>query len=332
MRNASMIDISVVIPIRDEASNLHALTDSIVQVLESASISFEIIYVTDLNKDDTQGVLINLCMNDMRVKAIKLANSFGQHVAVIAGLRACVGRNAIIMDGDLQDSPSDIPKLYDKLREGFDVVYGIKERKNDSFARNLSSSIFNSLMKRFSEVKTEPNTSMFRIISRRAILAVLKFTELEPSLTYIFSYINLPSTTIPVESSARIAGKTKYSFARLFNFAVSSMLSFSRRPLRMITRLGFIIALLSFAYLSVILIRSLKFGTSVTGWLSLAIIISALGGIQLICIGVLGEYIGRIYMQTKGRPLFIVERRYGRFEKNCNAIKEKDLEESDEGR
>jgi glycosyltransferase involved in cell wall biosynthesis len=121
-----MIDISVVIPIRDEASNLHALTDSIVQVLESASISFEIIYVTDLNKDDTQGVLINLCMNDMRVKAIKLANSFGQHVAVIAGLRACVGRNAIIMDGDLQDSPSDIPKLYDKLREGFDVVYGIR--------------------------------------------------------------------------------------------------------------------------------------------------------------------------------------------------------------
>jgi dolichol-phosphate mannosyltransferase len=232
----------------------------------------------------------------------------------MAGMDHCNGSYVVIMDGDLQDFPEDIPLLYNKAIEGFDIVYSVKESKNDTLFRNMSSWAFNGLMNSLSDFRIQSNSSMFRIISRKALTEVTKFREYEPSLTYIFSYINLPTATVKVRSGVRQQGQTKYSFFRLISFAVSSLLSFSRKPLRLITSLGLVISILSFFYFGVVLFQYFFMNIAVLGWATIIVIVTFTGGIQLLSIGVMGEYIGRIYMQTKNRPLYIVERKIGNFE------------------
>jgi glycosyltransferase involved in cell wall biosynthesis len=155
---------------------------------------------------------------------------------------------------------------------------------------------------------------MFRIITRKALLDIVQFREYEPSLTYIFSFINLPTATVIVRSGTRQHGETKYSFLKLVEFALSSLLSFSRRPLRMISKIGFLVSMLSFLYFVVVLFQYFFFKIEILGWATIITIITFLGGIQLLSIGVIGEYIGRIYMQTKNRPPYIIEKTYGNFD------------------
>jgi glycosyltransferase involved in cell wall biosynthesis len=194
------------------------------------------------------------------------------------------------------------------------VVYALKEKKNESFFRNLSSQVFNGLMNSLSDIKINSNSNMFRIISRKALTEVTKFREYEPSLTYIFSFINLPTATVKVTSGVRQQGKTKYGFFKLMSFAVSSLLSFSRKPLRMISNFGYVVSLVSLIYFIVVLYQYFFFGIPILGWATIVAIITFIGGIQLLSIGVIGEYIGRIYMQTKNRPLYVIEERYGNFD------------------
>lgn len=309
-----MCEISIVIPVRDEEKNLDELITRLFTSLEKINKSFEIIFVTDINKDNTVGLLEEYSKLYPNIKAIKLSNSFGQHVAVMAGLDHASGEAIVIMDGDLQDFPEDIPLLYDKLRENFDIVYGVKERKNDNTFRNSSSRLFNWIMNLFSDKKVSNNSSMFRIISRNALNEIVKFREVEPSLTYIFSYINLPTTEIAVSSGARHQGETKYNFFSLLGFAVSSLLSFSRKPLRLISALGLVMSVLSFCYFVIVVFQYLFLKIEVQGWATLIVVSTLIGGIQLLSLGVIGEYIGRTYMQTKNRPLYIVERKIGKFE------------------
>lgn len=309
-----MYDISIVIPVRDEEKNIPELIKRIFSSLDNIRKNFEIIFVTDINRDNTVELLDGFSRKYVNIKTLKLSNSFGQHVAVIAGLDHCKGNHIVVMDGDLQDYPEDIPLLYNKIIEGYDIVYAIKEAKNDSLFRNLSSWIFNKLMNTLSDIKIQSNSSMFRIISRKTLDEITKFREYEPSLTYIFSYINLPTTTVQVRSGVRQRGETKYSFFRLVSFAVSSLLSFSRRPLRLITTLGLTISMLSFFYLGLVLFQYFFLDISVEGWATIIVIVTFTGGIQLLSIGIIGEYIGRIYMQTKNRPVYIVEKRIGNFE------------------
>lgn len=309
-----MYDISVVIPVRDEESNLGELIDRIRSTLEGIQATFEIIFVTDTNTDNTVSLLEDYSKRSPNIKTLKLSNSFGQHVAVMAGFDHCQGRYVVTMDGDLQDFPEDIPLLYAKIREGYDIVYATKVRKNDSVFRNLSSRIFNGLLRYLSDIRIDTNSSMFRIISRKALGEILRFREYDPSLTYIFSYINLPTATVAVRSGERQHGETKYGFLRLVDFATSSLLSFSRKPLRMISNLGYVVSLLSFLYFMVVLYQYFSLGIPILGWATIVVIVTFSGGIQLLSIGVIGEYVGRIYLQTKNRPLYIVENKYGRFD------------------
>jgi polyisoprenyl-phosphate glycosyltransferase len=308
-----MVDISIVIPVRDEEQNIGELTHRIFTTIQGMQKSFEIIYVTDINKDNTVCILEEFSQKFENVKTLKLSNSFGQHVAVLAGLDHSNGKYAVVMDGDLQDLPEDIPVLYQKIQLGYEIVYGVKEKKNDTPFRNLSSRLFNGIMNRLSDVKIDSNSSMFRIISRKAIDDVTRFREFEPSLTYIFSYINLPTAYVPVRSGTRAHGETKYSFIRLVEFAISSLLGFSRKPLRMISNFGFIVSLLSFLYFLVVLYQYFFYKIEILGWATIIVLITFLGGLQLLSIGVIGEYIGRIYMQSKNRPLYIIEKKYGNF-------------------
>ena len=313
-----MCVISVVIPVRDEEKNIDELVERLGNSLGAISPDYEVIFVTDVNRDSTYEAICEKNRLDRRIKVIKLSNSFGQHVAILSGLHNCSGDQAVLMDGDLQDCPEDIPEFYHKIKEGFDVVYGVKQRKNDSLFRNQSSRLFNRIMSVFSDVRMDYNTSLFRILSRRAIDELCRFTEIEPSLTYIFGYINLPTTTIEIASGQRKAGNTKYSFLRLVNFAISSLVSFSRKPLRLISQLGILTALLGFLYLVVVLFQYITVGVAITGWATLVFLLLLIGGIQLISIGVLGEYIGRIYLQTKNRPLYIVDQKVGSFSRQAN--------------
>ncbi|MCC6759308.1 MAG: glycosyltransferase family 2 protein [Candidatus Omnitrophica bacterium] len=308
-----MFNISVVIPVRDEEKNIPELIDRLTSTSNAMGKTFEIIFVTDINKDNTLNLLVDYSTKYKNIKTIKLSNSFGQHIAVMAGLDHCTGEYIAIMDGDLQDYPEDISILYNKIIEGFDIVYAIKENKNANFLRDISSRLFNTIMSYMADIKINSNTSMLRIISRKALEEITKFREHEPSLTYIFSFISLPTATIKARSGVRQKGQTKYNLFKLVNFAISSLISFSRKPLRMISSLGLIMSVLSFTYLAIVLYQHYLLKIKVLGWTTLMVTMTLLGGIQLLSMGVIGEYVGRMYMQTKNRPLYIVERKYGDF-------------------
>jgi polyisoprenyl-phosphate glycosyltransferase len=308
-----MLDLSVVLPVRDEEQNIPEVVERLTRTLGEMKISYEILFVTDLNKDNTCEVIKSAHRMDERVKLLRLSNSYGQHIAVIAGLNFCNGRAVVIMDGDLQDYPEDIPRLYGKLSEGYDVVYAVKKKKNDSFLRNVASRLFIGALNRLSDVKLEHNTSMFRIISRRMVDEVLRFKEKQPSLTFVMSLIGFPTSSVEVTSGERKRGKTKYNLFRLMNLGISSLISFSTKPLRLISMIGFFVAGLSFIYLCVVLIQALFFRIGVLGWPTIISLITFLGGIQLFVIGIIGEYIGRIFIESKSRPLYIVDEKIGDF-------------------
>ncbi len=311
--DTAVYDLSVVVPVRDEEKNVPELVRRLKNSIEGLKLSYEIIFVTDLNVDRTLEVLRDQNAIDPRVKVIKLANNLGQHIAAVAGLDSCRGRCAVLMDGDLQDQPEDIPKLYGRLREGFDMVYGIKQRKNESALRNMLSRTFVTLLNRISDFPARHNTSMFRIMSRRMIDSSRAFREHEQTPMGIMALIGLPTSSVIVTSGIRMAGETKYSFLRQINLAIGFLLSFSTKPLRMISMLGFVVSVLSFTYLFIVLLQTVQ-GAPVMGWPTLVVLILSLGGIQLLSLGVIGEYVGRIFIETKRRPLYIVEEKLGEFE------------------
>ena len=304
-------DISVVIPVRDEEKNIPELSERLAMTMKRMELTYEVIFVTDINTDRTLDVLRECHAHDDRVKVIKLSGRTGQHIAVVAGLDACQGDSVVLMDGDLQDFPEDIPKLHSRMSEGFDVVYGIKEKKDDSMIRNIFSKIFVRVMNRLSDYRVEHSTNMFRIISRRTVEQLNRFRENEQSLTGLISLIGFPTDKVLVTSGERTAGETKYSFVSQVNFAISFLLSFSTKPLRMISILGFIVSALSFLYLGVVVIQVLVAGTAVMGWPTLVVLMTFLGGIQLLALGVIGEYISRIFIESKKRPIYIVEEKIG---------------------
>jgi dolichol-phosphate mannosyltransferase len=305
------MDLSVVVPVRNEGDNLVELTTRLHSALGTLSPHYEIIYVTDLNRDNTLAVLHQLNQEDPRVKVLKLSNAFGHHVAVMAGLAHTQGAAVVIMDGDLQDYPEDIPALHARLREGNDIVYGTKQRKNDSALRNLLSRTFLKVLRRFSDFDMDLNTSMFRIISRRVVNAVLQFKERDPSLTFIMGLIGFPTARVQVTSGNRQHGQTNYSFWRQINLAITSLISFSTKPLRMVSMLGICTSAVALIYFLFALGNWALFGVPVAGWTSLAALLGLVGGAILFAQGITGEYIARMFLETKGRPLYVIEERLG---------------------
>ena len=217
--------LSVILPIRNEADTIPELISRLLSVLNHIEIDYEIIFVTDINTDNTLEILKRYSIADSKIKIIKLSNSFGQHVAVRAGLDHCEGDAAVIMDADLEMFPEDIPKLYSKLNEGFDIVYGVNKNKNRSFLKDLASKIFNKIMNLLSDENAALNTDMFRIISRKVIDEIIKFREQKPSLTYIMGLINLPAVKVELEFGRRSKGRSNYNFKRQMNMAIDSFLS-----------------------------------------------------------------------------------------------------------
>ena len=302
---------SLVVPVFNEEDSVALFVQTTRDVLEAAGLEFEIVFINDGSQDSTIQRLMALSEADNRVKTINLSRNFGKEFALTAGLDHAIGDVLVPMDVDLQDPPELIPKFLEMWREGYDVVYGVRScRKHDSIAKRTTAALFYRIFNRLSQLQVPYNAGDFRLIDRRVANVIRQMPERNRFMKGLFAWVGFNSIGIPYERPQRAAGSTKWGNWRLWNFALDGIFSFSTLPLRVWAYLGGIVALVSFSYGSFIVIRTLILGIDIPGYASLLTIVLFLGGIQLLSIGVLGEYLGRLFIEVKGRPLYVVESIY----------------------
>ncbi|CAM2176852.1 CPS-53 (KpLE1) prophage; bactoprenol glucosyl transferase [Paraburkholderia sacchari] len=304
--------VSIVAPFYNEEDGVEAFFTQIIATMESVeSIRFEIVCVNDGSRDATLERLVNVSQRDKRVRVIDLSRNFGKEAALTAGLDEAAGNAVIVIDADLQDPPSLIPQMIERWREGAEVVLARRaSRACDSFLKRTTAALFYRVHNALSELKIPENVGDFRLMDRQVVNALRSLPERHRFMKGLFAWVGFNSVTIDYERTPRTAGKTKFSGWRLWNFALEGITSFSTVPLRSWTYIGGAIAALAFCYGGVIIGRTLLFGNPVPGYASLISVVLFMSGIQLTGIGVIGEYIGRIYDESKERPIYLVRRRY----------------------
>lgn len=300
--------LSVVVPAFNEAEVLTRFHERLSAVLQDVPLTAEIVYVNDGSSDATLDVMRTLAANDGRVAIVNLSRNFGKEIALTAGLDHARGDAVVVIDADLQDPPELIPELIRRWREGYDVVYAKRiARDGESGLKKLTAFAFYRVIQRVSRVYIPQDTGDFRLLSRRAIVALCKLREQHRFMKGLFTWIGYPQVAVSYRREPRYAGETKWNYWRLWNFALEGITSFTTAPLRLATYLGLVIALAAFAYAAFIIYKTLAFGDPVRGYPSLMVVLLFLGGVQLISIGILGEYIGRMFDETKNRPLYLVQ-------------------------
>ncbi len=300
------VQYSVVIPLFNEEENLLELHRRLTVVMERLGGTYEIIFVDDGSKDRSVARLKELHQQDARVKALIFSRNFGHHVALTAGIDAARGEVVILMDGDLQDQPEEIPKLLAKLHEGYDVVHGNRKNRKDGVAKRVASRMFVAVVNRVIGSGQPINSEIFRVMNRQVIDELKRCREVSRFITGLVSWLGFKQAGVDVEHGARFAGESKYTIWKLMKLALNTFTSFSYFPLQLATYLGFFTALLSVLVGTSIILLKLIYGIPVAGYASFLVAVLFLGGIQLIMLGLIGEYIGRIYTETQGRPLYIV--------------------------
>jgi dolichol-phosphate mannosyltransferase len=300
---------SVVVPVYNEEGNLPELHRRLVATLEGTGRSFEIVFVDDGSRDGSYATMERLFQTDGRVRALRFSRNFGHHLAITAGLDAARGEAVVLMDSDLEDRPEVIPALFAKLEEGYDVVYGVRQGRTHSLFKRVTSKLFMALMNRIADGGTPLNTSILRIARRPVVDAVVACREQHRFILGLFSWVGFRQTGIDVEHGQRFAGETKYSLGKMVRLAMNTITASSTLPLKAASFLGTVVSSLSFIYASVLLLRKLLWDTMVEGWTSTIVSGLFLGGVQLICLGILGEYVGRIYSEIQKRPLYVVASR-----------------------
>jgi glycosyltransferase involved in cell wall biosynthesis len=300
--------LSVVVPAFNEAEGLRRFHDRLTAVLQGMPLQAEIVYVNDGSQDGTLEVMRDIAFRDGRVAIVDLSRNFGKEIALTAGLDHARGDAVVVIDADLQDPPELIPELVRRWREGYDVVYAKRSaRDGDSWLKKLTAFTFYRLIQRAAHVHIPPDTGDYRLLSRRAIEALAKLREQHRFMKGLFAWIGYPQVAVPYRREPRHAGKTKWNYWRLWNFALEGITSFTAAPLQLASYLGLVTALVAFAYAAFIVYKTLMFGEPVQGYPSLMVVVLFLGGVQLITIGILGEYIGRMFDETKNRPLYLVQ-------------------------
>jgi dolichol-phosphate mannosyltransferase len=305
--------LSVVVPVFNEELVVEALHSRLLQVLAPAVESFEIVFVNDGSRDKTGAMVDAICKSDSRFKALHFSRNFGHQAAVTAGLHAVTGSVIVVIDADLQDPPELILEMMAKWHEGFDVVYAQKQRREgvDPF-RKSAYYIYYRLLRNLTDVEVPPDTGDFCLMDRKIVDLLNAMPERNRYVRGLRAWLGFRQTAIHFERPARFAGETKYPFRRMVALAVDGILSLSRAPLRLATYFGFLSSAFSFALLIFFLLeRIFGSGNLARGWASTIVVILFLGGVQLICLGVIGEFIGRIYDEVKQRPLYIVGRSTG---------------------
>jgi glycosyltransferase involved in cell wall biosynthesis len=300
-------DISVIAPIYNEIENLPELYRRIKESMESIDDSWELLLVDDGSVDGSTDTIRHLAKNDDRVKPVIFARNFGHQIAVTAGLDYSAGEAVVIMDADLQDPPEVIPLLVEKWKEGYEVVYAVRsEREGENFIKLFTASLFYRLIYRITDVKIPLDTGDFRLLDRKVVDVLNNMRERHRFLRGMSVWVGFKQTGVEYRRSARFAGETKFPFRKMFKFASDAITSFSYFPLQLATYLGFIIAGASILAIPVVIILRQSGLQAFLGQATTLIAVLFLGGVQLISLGILGEYIGRLYDEAKGRPLYIV--------------------------
>jgi glycosyltransferase involved in cell wall biosynthesis len=306
------IEISVVVPVYREAESVEPLCRRLVPVLEHVSRSFEVLFVDDGSTDDTLLAIRAQNARDPRVKAVSFSRNFGKEIAIAAGLDHARGEAVVIMDADLQHPPETIADFVAKWREGWVMVYGQRtDRSGESRTKRGFTHAFYRLFARFGETPLPEGAGDFRLIDRKGVEILRSLGERARFSKGLYAWIGFPSVGVPFVVEERQFGTTKWSFRKLFRFAFDGITSFSTMPLRVWTYLGVLISLLSFATALFYAVRTLLFGSDVPGYPSLIVSVMFFSGIQLMSLGMIGEYVGRIFAEVKRRPLYVVAETVG---------------------
>ena len=304
--------LTIVVAAFDEAEALPLLQPRIAAVLDAlshdAGIVGRVLYIDDGSRDATWQVLQRLAAHDPRIALLRLSRNFGKEAALTAGLDHIDAGAAMILDADGQDPPELIPQFVAKWREGFDDVHGTRlAREGESLAKRATAHLFYRVIGRLSRTPIPADTGDFRLLSPRALAALRQLRERNRFMKGLFGWVGFRQASIPYHRQARAAGGTKFNFWKLWNFAIEGITGFSTAPLRVATYIGLVTALLAFVYGAWIVVKAMLWGDPVAGWPTMMAVILFLGGMQLIALGTLGEYLGRLYEEAKQRPLYLVD-------------------------
>jgi glycosyltransferase involved in cell wall biosynthesis len=300
--------LSLVVPVFNEEESIDLFLTSVGPFLEGAGLRFEIVFVNDGSRDDTLAHLLDRSMRDRRIKVVNLSRNFGKEAALTAGIDHARGDILIPMDIDLQDPPQLIGPFIERWRQGYDIVYGVRSvRAWDTAAKRISAGWFYRVFNSMSPVRIPANVGDFRLVDRRATEVLRRLPERNRFMKGLFAWVGFNAIGVPYERPQRAAGSSKFNLWRLWNFALDGVVSFSTVPLRASFYGGLVIAGIAVLYAIFIITRVLLFGIDTPGYASLLIAVLLMGAIQLVSIGIIGEYLGRLFLEVKGRPIYVVE-------------------------
>jgi glycosyltransferase involved in cell wall biosynthesis len=301
--------ISVVIPMYDEAEIIGEMHRRLAAVMATVDTPWEAIYVNDGSRDATLRIIATLRASDPHIAIVNLSRNFGKEIATTAGLDHACGDAVIVIDADLQDPPELIPCLITAWRNGYDMVYARRRcRDGETWLKKLTAAAFYRMIRRLGDVELPRDVGDFRLMSRRVVDAVQQLREQHRFMKGLFAWVGFPSTAIEYDRDPRAGGTTKWSFWKLWNLAIEGITCFTVMPLKLATWLGLGVAAFAVVFGAQLIVRTLLFGNAVAGYPSLMAVILFLGGTQLVTLGIIGEYLGRVFHETKRRPLYLVER------------------------
>lgn len=309
---AARARLSVVIPFYNEGPNVDALFDRLVPVLDGLDIEWEVVCVNDGSRDDTLDRLLGVHDRESRVKVVDLSRNFGKELALSAGLTHATGDAVVPMDADLQHPPEMLPQFLAKWREGYDVVVAVRNaRVGQSLRHRIFAKTFYWIFDNLSEIKLPREVGDFRLMDRKVVEVINRMPERTRFMKGIFAWVGFRQTSIPYEQGERAGGETKWGFLKLLSLSFDGLTAFSTFPLRVWSLVGMAVSGVAFVYILIRLIRTLFHGIDVPGYESLLVAVLFLGGLQLITLGIIGDYLGRVFAEVKGRPLFIIRSAHG---------------------
>lgn len=303
---------SVVIPVFNEETVLPELYRRLTQVMDELKESYEIILVNDGSSDSSLKIMREMHTRDPKIKVVDLSRNFGHQIAITAGTDYASGQAVIIMDADLQDSPEVLRQFIEKWKQGYHIIYGVREkREKETVFKTLTAKLFYRLFNKMTELEIPVDTGDFRLMDRKVVDAFMEIREKNRFVRGLTIWTGFNQTGITYHREQRHSGYTKYPLRKMIKFALDGIFSFSKKPLKIATYFGFTMAALSFTYLAYVLYIKYFTDKAIAGWSSLIFAILLIGSVQLICIGIIGEYIGRISDEVKNRPLYLTKETIG---------------------
>lgn len=302
---------SFVIPIHDEEDTLPELHHRLASLIDSLDGPSEVILVDDGSRDTSYPIMLDINRLDPRFKVVSLSRNFGHQVAITAGIDLARGAAVIIMDGDLQHPPEVVPEFIHRWRNGYEIVYGVMSDRTESFSKRITARLYYRLLQRLSDIDVPESAGDFRLVDRSALDAFRAMRERNRYIRGMFSWVGFRQIGVPYQCPPRFAGRSKYTFRRMLKLGRDGIVSFSHLPLQLMLNLGFAVSLASFFVgIAAIVVKAAQI-YAVPGWASIVVIVSFMGGMQLVVLGVIGEYVARVYDEVKQRPLYLVRRAHG---------------------